>query len=145
MQYKKILREILDSQNYLCLATANKSWLPWAAPVAYVCDDDFSLYFISYIESLHGQNIRINKEVALSIYDSTQILKNAIWIQASGFAEIIDENNMPADIRQRLFDKVALAVLSRDYAVYRITLTDVFLPDAERWKEFHDLRIKIEL
>jgi len=52
---------------------------------------------------------------------------------------------MPADIRQRLFDKVALAVLSRDYAVYRITLTDVFLPDAERWKEFHDLRIKIEL
>jgi hypothetical protein len=145
MHYKKILREILDSQNYLCLATANKNWLPWASPLSYVCGDDFSFYFISYIESLHAKNIRENNEVSLSIYDSHQTLKNALGIQASGFAEIIDENSMPYDLKQKLFDKVALAVLARDYAIYRFTLTDIFLPDAERWKEFHDMRIKIEL
>jgi uncharacterized protein YhbP (UPF0306 family) len=145
MHYKKILREILDSQNYLCLATADKHSKPWASPVAYVCDEDFSIYFISYIESLHAQNIRNNNEVAFSIYDSDQLLRNALGIQASGFAEIIDEHSMSAILRQSLFDKVALAVLAKEYAIYRITLTDIFLPDAERWKEFHDLRIKIEI
>jgi uncharacterized protein YhbP (UPF0306 family) len=145
MQYKKILREILDTQNYLCLATSNKDCMPWASPVAYVCDDHFSFYFISHIEALHSRNIRENNEVAFSIYDSQQTLKNALGIQASGFAEMIDEQSIPSDLKQKLFQKVSLAILAKDYSFYRITLTDIYLPDAERWKEFHDMRMRIEL
>lgn len=145
MHYKKILREILEEQNYLCLATANKAWLPWASPLAYVCGDDFSFYFISHIDALHSKNIRENREVSFSIYDSDQTMRSAFGIQASGFAEPIDDWNIPLDLKEKLFKKVSLVVLAKDYSFYRITLTDIFLPDAERWKEFHDMRIKIEL
>lgn len=145
MHYKKILHEILEEQNYLCLATANKEWLPWASPLAYVCWDDFSLYFISHIEALHSKNIWENKEVAFSIYDSNQTMRSAFGIQASGFAEKIDEHSISQSLKEKLFEKVSLVVLWKDYSFYRITLTDIFLPDAERWKEFHDMRIKIEL
>ena len=145
MHYKKILRELLDDQNYLCLATVDTQHKPWTSPVSYVCDDDFSIYFISYIESRHAQNIRNNREIALSIYNSEQTPRSTLGVQASGFAEMIDEDTMPVTLRQYLFEKVSLALLSKDYAIYRITLTDVFLPDAEGWKEFHDLRIKVEL
>lgn len=145
MHYKKILHEILHEQNYLCLATTSKAWSPWASPLAYVCGDDFSFYFISHTEALHSKNIRENKEVSFSIYDSNQMMGNAFGIQASGFAEEIDEASVPQYLREKLFKKVSLIVLGKDYSFYRITLTDIYLPDAERWKEFHDMRIKIEL
>lgn len=145
MHYKKVLHEMLKKENYLCLATANKNWLPWASPLAYVCGDDFSFYFISHIETLHCKNIQQNREVSFSIYDSNQMMRNAFGIQASGFAEMVDERNVPQDLKEKLFEKVSLIVLGKDYSFYRITLTDIFLPDAERWKEFHDMRIKIEL
>ena len=83
--------------------------------------------------------------MAFSIYDSNQTMRSAFGIQASGFAEQIDEWNIPLDLKEKLFQKVSLVVLGKDYSFYRITLTDIFLPDAERWKEFHDMRIKIEL
>ena len=72
-------------------------------------------------------------------------MRSAFGIQASGFAEKIDEWNVPQDLKEKLFEKVSLVVLGKDYSFYRMTLTDIFLPDAERWKEFHDMRIKIEL
>ena len=145
MHYKKILHEILEDQNYLCLATADKSGNPWSSPVAYVCGEDFSLYFISYTGALHSKNIAENREVAFSIYDSNQTMSKAFGVQASGFAEAVDEWHVPAELKQQLFDKVSLVVLWKEYSFYRITLTDIFLPDAERWKEFHEMRIKIEI
>ncbi len=145
MHYRKILREIFDNQSYLCLATANEEGKPWASPVAYVCDENFCLYFISYIGSQHAKNIRENKDVSISIYDSHQKLRNALGIQAAGKCEIIDEWHVPAELRQKLFDQVSLAVLSKEYAFFKITPIDIYLPDAERWKEFHDQRIRVEL
>lgn len=72
-------------------------------------------------------------------------MRSAFGIQASGFVEQIDQVSVPQDLKEKLFEKVSLVVLGKDYSFYRITLTDIYLPDAERWKEFHDMRIKIEL
>lgn len=145
MHYKKMFHEILKSQNYLCLATVSTDNIPWSSPVAYVCDNDFFLYFVSSIDSLHSRNIASNNRIALSIYDSRQSLRDALWIQAWWKAEKIDENNVATDIRQELFDKVLLSVLSKDYAIYRITMDEVYLPDSKRWKEFHELRLQINI
>jgi hypothetical protein len=72
-------------------------------------------------------------------------MRSAFGIQASGFAEQIDEASIPQELKGKLLEKVSLVILGKDYSFYRITLTDIFLPDAERWKEFHDMRIKVEL
>lgn len=145
MNYKKILLEILESQTYLCLATSDTDNAPWASPIAYASDENAVLYFISHTESLHIKNIKQNKKVAISIYDSHQPLRNAFWVQASGICEQVDEWHVPLDAKQKLFDRVSLAVLSKDYAFFQIKLEDIYLPDAERWKEFHDLRVRVEL
>lgn len=69
MDVKVIVKQIIESSTYLSLATTNGA-NPWVNAIFYACDKDYNLYFASYNNSLHVQNILKNPNVAVAIFDS---------------------------------------------------------------------------
>ncbi len=65
-------RAIIDGIAYATIATVNESGEPWNTPVAaYHFDDDYTLYWASWADNQHSQNIRSNGRAFIAIYDST--------------------------------------------------------------------------
>ncbi len=145
MDYKKILDEILGENNYLCLATADKNGNPWASPLISVHDTSYNFYFISHTKAKHSKNIKKSGKVWISIFNSTQILWNAFWVQASGTARKIDESDVPLDIRKILYERTSMVVLSKEFAFYKIALDEVYLPHENRWKEDGNIRTAVQI
>lgn len=69
MEAKAIVKQIIDSSTYLSLATTD-GVNPWVNAVFYAPDKNYNLYFASYNDSLHVQNILKNPNVAVAIFDS---------------------------------------------------------------------------
>jgi nitroimidazol reductase NimA-like FMN-containing flavoprotein (pyridoxamine 5'-phosphate oxidase superfamily) len=76
----EIIRQIL----YITIATATKDGKPWNSPVYSAFDKELNFYWASDKNSQHSQNIRINPEVFLVIYDSTvpESTGEGVYIQA---------------------------------------------------------------
>ena len=62
---------ILDAIKYATLATVSSDGNPWNSSVYYVVDENYNLYWASYTESQHSQNIRASGKVFIAVYDST--------------------------------------------------------------------------
>lgn len=69
--WKKYLKECLDSTEYCCLATVDPKGV-WANPVYFAYDQKFNLYFISQMSSRHMQNIKKDPRVSIAIYKTEQ-------------------------------------------------------------------------
>lgn len=63
-------RGIVEANNYLTLATADRDGLPWASPVYYT-PDGTDFYWVSRPDSRHSRNIAERPEVGIVIYDTT--------------------------------------------------------------------------
>ncbi|MCR4275503.1 MAG: pyridoxamine 5'-phosphate oxidase family protein [Candidatus Wolfebacteria bacterium] len=86
MENKQKLFDYLKSQNLMFLSTFGNEIS--SCPVYYAIDKDFNIYFISEPESKHCQNIKINNQVACSIADSRQTVKDKkIGVQLRGEAQ----------------------------------------------------------
>jgi len=82
---KKLLKEFLDAQRLMAVATQGKNL--WIANVYYLVDNDLNLYFISPADSEHSLQIKKNQNVACAIADSNQQAGDKkIGIQLSGTA-----------------------------------------------------------
>lgn len=63
---------VLDSINYITVATADNDGTPWNTPVAgFHFDNDYTLYWASWQDNQHSKNIRVNSKAFVVIYDST--------------------------------------------------------------------------
>ena len=141
MEYLDILGDIISSNHYLCLATADRNAVPWSSPLAYVYDPKGGVfYFISHTESRHINNINENPQVSFSVYNSSQIPGNAFGIQGSGCVKMVESADVPGDLRGKLLSLVSMVILNRVYAFYAITVEEMYLPHIERWKEDQPIR-----
>lgn len=51
--------------------------------------------------------------------------------------------DVPSRIKTDLFALVSMVVLNREYSFFRIAITEMYLPHAERWKDDKPLRILV--
>jgi hypothetical protein len=65
-------KAIVDANQYMTLATADKDGRPWASPVWFATVDYREFFWVSSPEARHSRNIAIRPEVAIVIFDSTQ-------------------------------------------------------------------------
>jgi nitroimidazol reductase NimA-like FMN-containing flavoprotein (pyridoxamine 5'-phosphate oxidase superfamily) len=65
-------KAILDASQYLTLATADASGLPWASPVWFASDGYREFLWISSPQARHSRNIAVRPEVAIVVFDSRQ-------------------------------------------------------------------------
>ena len=80
---EKILR-YLQKQPLMSLATKGGKTL-WSATVYFVADDNLDFYFMSSPDTIHSRNILKNRNVALTVADSSQWPEGEKFgVQASG-------------------------------------------------------------
>jgi hypothetical protein len=63
-------REILSSNLYLTLATADEDGSPWASPVYYASDDYADFYWVSDPEARHSRNLAVRPQASAVVFDS---------------------------------------------------------------------------
>jgi general stress protein 26 len=65
-------RSVLDSINYIAIATVDETGEPWNTPVAsFHFNNDYTLYWASWQENQHSKNIRATGKAFVVVYDST--------------------------------------------------------------------------
>jgi pyridoxine/pyridoxamine 5'-phosphate oxidase len=76
--------EVIETNRYMTLATADENGVPWASPVWFATEDERVFYWISDPNARHSRNIAARPEVAIVIFDSTVTPGDAqaIYIEA---------------------------------------------------------------
>lgn len=64
------IRHFLETHQVGVLATASKAGTPHAATIYFVVEPDFTLYFITKVETTKHQNMHENPNVALAVFDA---------------------------------------------------------------------------
>jgi len=64
-------KQLIQSLNYMTLATADNSGQPWNTPVFCAYDGEKTFYWGSRLNTQHSQNIALNEHGFIVIYDST--------------------------------------------------------------------------
>ena len=66
-----IARGIIDSCQYLTLATADGEGRPWASPVWFAHEDYARFLWVSKPQARHSRNLAARREAGIVIFDST--------------------------------------------------------------------------
>ena len=95
-------KEIIDGLEYATISTATANGEPWGTPVTAFHDEHYNFYWISWIEAQHSRNIGENKQVFLTIFDSTRKRgdnhQRGLYIQAE--AEQIEDEKVAEQMLQ---------------------------------------------
>jgi general stress protein 26 len=90
-------KSILDSINYITVATVDKDSQPWNTPVAgFHFDSDYTLYWASWRQNQHSKNIQANSKAFVVVYDSTPANGQpsaGVYIQGEAF-ELTEEQEV---------------------------------------------------
>jgi nitroimidazol reductase NimA-like FMN-containing flavoprotein (pyridoxamine 5'-phosphate oxidase superfamily) len=82
-----IAREIIDSNRYMVLATADQSGLPWASPVWYAPAENREFFWVSSPEARHSRNLASHPQLAIVIFDSTVAIGSGQAVYMSAVAD----------------------------------------------------------
>lgn len=140
------IKEILDNSNLMFLGTEDHSG-PWVAPVCFLHDDTFNLYWQSNIDSRHSKAVLENKKVsgAIVLHDGFYGNKPELALQFEGLVEKIDGENKVLSNKHFVKRKYKernkpipdnLNALWLNYSWYKLTPTFVELIDEENFS--HD-------
>jgi hypothetical protein len=86
-----VAREIIDTNRYMTLATADGDGRPWAAPVWYAHQGYTDLLWVSRPGARHSRNLAVRPELAIVIFDSTVPEGSGQAVYVEALAEEVDE------------------------------------------------------
>ena len=130
---RDFLKEILERNSYLVLATTNGTE-PWIAPLQYMMDEDLNFYFFSTTDSRHVRDIRRNARVAVTVFDENQpeydpnLSTRLNGVQLEGTVREIPPGEYTTEIVAAI---EALQPPMPPYAVFQIRPQKFFLPAIE--------------
>jgi nitroimidazol reductase NimA-like FMN-containing flavoprotein (pyridoxamine 5'-phosphate oxidase superfamily) len=103
MTPQQTARRIIEANNYLTLATADRDGLPWASPVYYTPDGGTDFYWVSRPESRHSRNIAERPDAGIVVYDTQVPLGAAEAVYFAAHAELVGDGelDMCAEIFRR--------------------------------------------
>jgi nitroimidazol reductase NimA-like FMN-containing flavoprotein (pyridoxamine 5'-phosphate oxidase superfamily) len=80
-----VARNIIDSNMYLVLGTADEGGYPWVSPVYYASAGYTEFYWVSSPEVRHSHNIAIRPQISIVVFDSQAIIGTgqAVYMSAS--------------------------------------------------------------
>ena len=90
-----IARQILASNLYMTLATADDAGRPWASPVWYAAAPDWTeLFWVSRPQTRHSRNLEARPELAIVIFDSTAAVYTGQAVYNDATAGIVPEEDL---------------------------------------------------
>ena len=66
-----VARELIDSVQYMTLATADEAGRPWASPVWFAHEGYRRFLWVSKPDARHSQNLAVRPDAGIVIFDST--------------------------------------------------------------------------
>jgi general stress protein 26 len=145
-------KKVIDTIQYIDLATVTKEGTPWSSPLWFVRDNKYNFYFYSPKYSQHSKNVKENGKGFVVIYDS-KAPKGAgfgVYMTAK-----VKELNKTTDINNAIkliFKKKKKQRTPQDFLgksprrIYKITPIKVWVNDAELKNGLYlDYRIPIKL
>jgi nitroimidazol reductase NimA-like FMN-containing flavoprotein (pyridoxamine 5'-phosphate oxidase superfamily) len=82
-----VAREIVDSNRYMTLGTADASGRPWVSPVYYASVDYTDFHWVSLRDATHSRNLAERTQVSIVIFDSRAAIGEGQAVYLSGVAE----------------------------------------------------------
>lgn len=65
-----IARNIIDSNMYMTLGTADETGIPWVSPVYYAPAGYSEFFWVSSPEARHSRNLAVRPELSIVVFDS---------------------------------------------------------------------------
>jgi uncharacterized protein YhbP (UPF0306 family) len=93
-----LARSIVDSNDYMVLATADESGLPWASPVWYAPEDYREFFWVSSPEARHSRNLAVRPELGIVIFDSTVVVGAGQGVYLSAVGELLSGDDLDRGI-----------------------------------------------
>jgi nitroimidazol reductase NimA-like FMN-containing flavoprotein (pyridoxamine 5'-phosphate oxidase superfamily) len=69
-ELESVARNLIDSNLYMTLGTADQAGRPWASPVYYAPEGYTEFHWVSAPEARHSRNLTARPEVSIVIFDS---------------------------------------------------------------------------
>ena len=95
---RQVIREFLETQSTVALSTVNAEGHPETAPVFYVSDDQFNLYWLSTTQVAHSVNLSAHSQVSGSICPTTWQWEDIAGLQIKGEARAISDERIREQI-----------------------------------------------
>src|SRR5215475_5621403 len=123
------VRDIIEGNRYLVLATADAAGRPWSSPV-YFAHIGFSEFFwVSSPDVTHSRNIAVRPEVGIVVFDSQMPIGTGQGVYMSAAAELLEggqtARGVEAFSRRSVAHGAGLDVLARPFPagmrLYRAT------------------------
>jgi hypothetical protein len=109
-------RDIIESNRYMVLGTADEAGVPWVTPVWYAQSEYGRFIWVSSPDRRHSLNIRARPEVSIVVFDSRVAVGSALAVYMSARAGEPSGAELERDIA--LFDTAGQAQgLTRRWAV----------------------------
>jgi nitroimidazol reductase NimA-like FMN-containing flavoprotein (pyridoxamine 5'-phosphate oxidase superfamily) len=138
-------REIVDSNRFMALGTADQSGLPWVSPVWYAPQGYREFLWVSSPEARHSRNLASRPQVAIVIYDS-HVAGGWKALYMSAVAEELVDVEEAIEIFSRRGEAQGLRAWTPDdvraparHRLYRATASEQFVLDP------HDRRLPVSL
>ncbi len=143
-------KKMLETIRYATISSVDESGEPWAAPVWYVFDDNFNVYWWSPIDSQHSKNIASNSNIYITIFDSTASEGNGLGIYLRSEARVVENDEL--DLAIDLYNQSTnVFKLSRENCtedaptrIYKATTTQRWINDGIEQDGFYiDQRVQL--
>jgi nitroimidazol reductase NimA-like FMN-containing flavoprotein (pyridoxamine 5'-phosphate oxidase superfamily) len=139
--FSDMARDIIESNRYMVLGTADEAGVPWVTPVWFAQSDYRRFIWVSSPDRRHSRNVRARPEVSIVLFDSQVAVGSARAVYMSARAEELTGADLERDIA--LFDTASQAQgLSRrwgledmlapaPYRLYRATVSQHWVLDPD--------------
>lgn len=128
-------REIIDTNLFLILGTADPDGRPWTSPVYFAPGGDREFYWGSFIDARHSRHIAERPQVSVVIFDSTVAPYHGRAVYAVGEARELSGSDLDRALEAYpRRDSHDIAPVTREgvtgpapYRIYRATVSDMWV------------------
>ena len=85
------VRDIIEANCYLVLATADATGRPWSSPVYFAHIGFTEFFWVSSPEATHSRNVAVRPEVGIAIFDSQVAIGTGQGVYMSAIAKPLED------------------------------------------------------
>ncbi|WP_328995747.1 pyridoxamine 5'-phosphate oxidase family protein [Kribbella sp. NBC_01245] len=91
-----IAREVITTNRYMVLGTADADGNPWVTPVYFTADEFTDFYWVSSPTTLHSANVAVRPRISIAIFDSTVRIGGAQAVYMTASAALVPDDELEA-------------------------------------------------
>ena len=140
-EFSDMARDIIESNRYMVLGTADEAGVPWVTPVWFAQSDYRRFIWVSSPDRRHSRNVKARPEVSIAIFNSQVAVGSGQAVYMSARAEELSGTELERDVA--VFDAAGQAqglprrwaledmVAPAPYRLYRATVSQHWVLDPD--------------